>query len=169
MNSKKKQLIDGIEKCYELHDELDRLISSHEDIVILGNGGSSSIASHISQDYTKKLGKRAFTFSDPSRLTCYANDYGYENAYSQFLKEFVSERKTLVILISSSGNSENIMNCAEWCRSKENIELVTLTGFDMNNKLKTADIPNRKINFWVDSSDYGVVECVHQVFLHMAA
>lgn len=163
-------ILNEVSKCYGYLDNLTRLVKEHQNIIILGNGGSSSIASHISQDYTKKLGKRSFTFSDASRLTCYTNDYGYDKAYTQFLKEFIRDNeKTLVILISSSGNSQNIINCANWCNNNDNIDLVTLTGFDINNKLKTLDITNRKINYWVDSDDYGVVECVHMIFLHMVA
>lgn len=166
----KNIILNEISKCYSFHNDLNELINKHNNVIILGNGGSSSIASHISQDYTKKLKKRSFTFSDPSRLTCYTNDYGYEQAYVQFLKEFIRDNeKTLVVLISSSGNSANIINCANWCNNNDNIDLVTLTGFDINNKLKTLDITNRKINYWVDSDDYGVVECVHMIFLHMVA
>jgi D-sedoheptulose 7-phosphate isomerase len=166
----KEIILNETEKCFEFKNELQALIDKHSDIIILGNGGSSAIASHISQDYTKKLKKKSFTFSDSSRLTCYANDYGYENAYTQFLKEFVEPNKdTLVILISSSGNSQNIINCAEFCNQNEKIEVVTLTGFDINNRLNNLDIKNRKINYWVDSKDYGIVECVHMIFLHMVA
>tara|TARA_A100001015_G_C14650394_1_gene578985 strand:- start:62 stop:409 length:348 start_codon:yes stop_codon:yes gene_type:complete len=110
----KKTILSEINKCYDYYDQLTEVVKNHNKIIILGNGGSSSIASHISQDYTKKLKKKSFTFSDASRLTCYSNDYGYDNAYVQFLKEFV-EYGTLVILISSSGNSDNILNCATWC------------------------------------------------------
>jgi D-sedoheptulose 7-phosphate isomerase len=166
----KDNLQKEIEKCYEYKNELNDLISKHENIIILGNGGSSSIASHISQDYTKKLKKRAYTFSDASRLTCYANDYGYDLAYKQFLKEFIRpNEKTLVVLISSSGNSQNILNCASLCEQYDDVDLITLTGFSSDNKLKTMNIKNRKINFWVDSSDYGLVECAHMIFLHMVA
>ena len=144
-------------------DALKQLVLSREKIVIIGNGGSNSIASHISQDYTKQLGKRAFSFSDPSRLTCYINDYGMESAYSQFLKEF-ADSDSLVILISSSGNSKNILNAAKHCIEK-NIEMITLSGFSESNKLKTMT-QDSYLHFWVDSSDYGVVECLHQVILH---
>ena len=165
----KNVILEETEKCYEHFDTLNTCISNHQHIIILGNGGSSAIASHISQDYTKKLKKRSYTFSDASRLTCYANDYGYENAYAQFLKEFVTDEKTLVILISSSGNSQNIMNCAEWCDTKPNVKTITLTGFESDNKLRVANLKNRLINFWVNSKDYGIVECVHMIFLHMVA
>ena len=75
-------------------EKLSSLIEKHRDIIILGNGGSNSIASHIAQDYTKQLYKRAYSFSDPSRLTCYINDYGRDDAYAQFLVDFA----TLVVL-----------------------------------------------------------------------
>lgn len=142
------------------------LVKSKTEIIILGNGGSSAIASHITQDYTKKLGKKAFTFSDSSRLTCYINDYGMENAYRQFLKEF-SNKETLVILISSSGDSLNIVNCVKFC-IEEKIDFVILTGFDKNNKVRSFS-KSAKEEFWIDSIDYGVVECIHQVILHTPA
>jgi D-sedoheptulose 7-phosphate isomerase len=143
------------------------LIRNHEKIIILGNGGSSAIASHISQDYTKKLKKRSFTFSDSSRLTCYINDYGMDRAYSRFLEEF-ADPDSLVILISSSGNSQNIISCAEFCDSR-NITYAILTGFNQNNKLRTSHSSFAKADIWVDSVDYGVVECAHQVLLHVPA
>lgn len=144
-------------------ETLKELVLSRDKIIIIGNGGSNSIASHISQDYTKRLGKRSFSFSDPSRLTCYINDYGMESAYRQFLKEF-ADSDSLVILISSSGNSKNILNAAEHC-IEQNIEMITLSGFSENNKLKTMT-QDSYLHFWVDSNCYGVVECLHQVILH---
>lgn len=164
---KKEELIKETEKCYGFYDQLESALKDHKNVIILGNGGSSAIASHISQDYTKFLKKKSFTFSDASRLTCYANDYGYENAYLQFLKEFANEENTLVILISSSGNSENILKCADWANNQSHISLVTLTGFKESNKLKNMNLKKRLVNFWVDSENYGVVECVHMSFLHM--
>ena len=151
------------EKILKLID----LVDSHDKIMILGNGGSNSIASHISQDYTKQLNKRAFSFSDPSRLTCYINDYGMQRAYAQFVEEFADE-DTLVILISSSGNSENIVRAARVC-CESGIVFVTLTGFDQLNRVNTEFSEDAELNFWVDSSSYGVVECVHQIILHTPA
>jgi D-sedoheptulose 7-phosphate isomerase len=165
----KQTLLRETEKCFNYFEELEKIVKEHQNIIILGNGGSSAIASHISQDYTKKLKKRSFTFSDSSRLTCYTNDYGYENAYLQFLKEFTTLEPTLVVLISSSGNSINMLKCAEWAETQKNIKIVTLTGFNENNKLKTLELSNRAINFWVNSDNYGIVECVHMSFLHMVA
>jgi len=143
---------------------LGRLINFYDDIIILGNGGSSAIASHLSQDYTKQLGKRARTFSDLSRLTCYINDYGMKNAYMQYAKEFATS-DTLVILISSGGESLNIREAAKYCAHAP-IPYIILTGFKEDNSLRGSYAPLALLDYWVDSEDYGIVECLHQVFLH---
>ena len=133
-------------------------------IYLIGNGGSNSICSHLSQDYTKALGLKAQCFSDASRLTCYINDYGRDMAYAKFLEHFATT-SSLVILISSSGNSENIISCAEHC-VKESIPFVILTGFDKNNKLRSRFCSSALLDFYVPSSDYGIVENTHSIFLH---
>ena len=164
----KNELLTEIDKVYSLHsDNLRKEILSHQEIVILGNGGSNSIASHIAQDYTKQLNKRAYTFSDPSRLTCYINDYGMAEANRQFVKEFAGLH-SLVIVISSSGNSENMCRVVQYCQ-ENNIDYITLTGFDSNNKIRKMNKNGAwkpKVDVWVQSEDYGIVECVHQIALH---
>ena len=155
------KLIQETEKIKLKEDQLWDVVHEYTEIIIIGNGGSNSIASHIAQDYTKVLDKRAISFSDPSRLTCYINDCGRDNAYAEFLDDFAG-KDTLVILISSSGNSMNIVNAAKYCESSE-IDYIALSGFNKNNKLNNLDA---KLKFWVDSTDYGIVECTHQAFLH---
>jgi D-sedoheptulose 7-phosphate isomerase len=164
--------IEELRRCLDEIDEvsistLEDLVDVHESIIILGNGGSNSIASHISQDYTKKLGKRAIAFSDPSRLTCYINDYGMENAYVKFLEHF-AQPGHLIILISSSGGSPNILNAAEHCL-RSSLPMITLSGFSETNMLRTKYGNDSLVHFWVDSSDYGVVENIHQIILHTPA
>ena len=148
-------------------DILKELVLKHDLTILIGNGGSNAICSHMAQDYTKMLGKRSIAFSDPSRLTCYINDYGMEDSYAKFIQDFhdVRGNGTLVILISSSGNSENIIRSARICELL-NLTYVILTGFDENNMLRTAHSRAATLDIWVDSHDYGVVECAHQVFLH---
>ena len=131
---KLNELIKEIGKIKSYKSYLEKIINEYYNIIIIGNGGSNSIASHIAQDYTKMLDKKAISFSDPSRLTCYINDYGRDQAYVEFLKDF-ADKETLVILISSSGNSMNVFNCAVYCKSL-NISMLLLSGFDKNNKLK---------------------------------
>lgn len=145
--------------------QLKQVVSEYRNIIIIGNGGSNSIASHIAQDYTKVLDKRAITFSDPSRLTCYINDYGRDEAYVEFLKDF-ADSKTLVILISSSGNSKNITNCKSYC-SDTSIPYIVLSGFNKTNQLRSNNSTYKPLlEYWVDSDDYGIVECCHLIFLH---
>lgn len=139
-------------------------IEHHTKIIILGNGGSNAIAQHIAQDLTKVKNKKALCFADASRLTCYINDYGMDNAYSEFLKDFC-DNNTLVILISSSGESKNIINAAAYCKSTGK-EFIILTGFEPNNELRTRYSQDCLFEIWVDSKEYGVVELTHEAFLH---
>ena len=103
----------------------------HQRIIILGNGGSSSVASHISQDYMKFEGKKVSILSDPSMITMLSNDFGYENAYKKFLEYYV-EDDTLVVIISSSGDSQNMINCQDFCE-RFSVPYGILTGFKSNN------------------------------------
>lgn len=132
-------------------------------IIILGNGGSNSVASHISQDYMKFHNKKVSILSDPSMITMLINDFGYEKAYQKFLEYYV-EKDTLVIIISSAGESKNMLNSLQWCE-KNNINYGVLTGFNPANSIR-INAKNALWNYHISSTNYGVVECVHQIFLH---
>lgn len=131
-------------------------------LILLGNGGSAAISSHIATDFTKASGIRAITFSDADMITCYSNDYGYENWMQEALRNY-SEIEDIVILISSSGNSPSVVNAAKFCR-KNKIYLITLTGFSKKNKLKKYG----NINIWVNSNSYNVIEVAHLQILASA-
>ena len=135
----------------------------HEKIIILGNGGSNSVASHVSQDYVKFHKKKSLVFSDPSMLTCFINDFGMENAFKKFL-EFYADNETLCILISSGGESKNILNCIKLCES-EKIPYGLLTGFNEKNSARSIS-HNALWDYHIKSENFGIVECVHQIFLH---
>ena len=143
---------------------LKSLLKNRDRIYLIGNGGSNAICSHLAQDYTKALGLPAVSFSDPSRLTCYINDYGSDKAYAKFIEHF-STINSLCILISSSGNSENILETARYCKDN-NVDFIILTGFDANNKLKSTYSKHALLDYHVPSSDYGIVENMHAIFLH---
>ena len=145
------------------YEKFKESFDSHDRVIILGNGGSSSVASHISQDYMKFQGKKVSILSDPSMLTMLTNDYGYENAYQKFLEYYVEE-DTLVVLLSSGGESENILNCLIWCE-ENSVDYGILTGFSPDNRIRSM-ATNAIWNYYINSEDYGVVECVHQIFLH---
>jgi D-sedoheptulose 7-phosphate isomerase len=140
-----------------------RAFDVHGRIIILGNGGSNSVASHISQDYMKFKNKKVSILSDPSMLTMLTNDFGYENAYQKFLEYYV-EDNTLVIIMSSGGESKNMLKSQEWCEQNK-VSYGVLTGFKSDNTLRTNSI-NAIWNYYINSTNYGVVECIHQIFLH---
>lgn len=162
-------MIEKIQECLAAINpddikDLEELVGNSPQIILIGNGGSNAIASHIAVDYVKFLNVKSFSFSDASMLTAYMNDYSVENAYEQFIID-MHEPGGLVILISSSGNSENIYNAANYCKDND-ISFVLLTGFDENNLARKDFKEYAAIDYWVDSNSYGVVECVHQIFLH---
>lgn len=147
------------EEYLKFKDAFDK----YKKIIILGNGGSNAMASHIAQDYTKRAGKKAMAFSDPSMLTCYMNDYGVENAFVEYLNDY-ADQDTLVILISSSGNSANIVNAILYCNEK-GIPYGILTAFKPNNKARMV-AGKALFDYYIETESYGVAECVHQIFLH---
>ena len=128
-------------------------------IYIVGNGGSSSIASHVSVDFTKVAKINCSTFNNANLITCFANDYKYENWVVEAIKAY-SLRQDLFILISSSGTSKNIVNAAQYCKQKK-INLITLSGFKKNNPLSQSG----NINFHVESEEYNYIEMTHHIIL----
>lgn len=117
------------------------------------------MASHLSVDLTKAAGIRAINFNEADLLTCFANDYGYENWVARALEAY-ADSDDLVVLISSSGNSKNIINGVAQAR-KMDLPVITLSGFKSENTLRTLG----DINFWCDSEKYNVVEMTHHVWL----
>ncbi|MBS1652570.1 MAG: SIS domain-containing protein [Bacteroidetes bacterium] len=136
------------------------LIKQHKRIFFIGNGGSNAICSHMMEDWAKVLKYESFSFTDPALITCFANDYGYENAMVEWLKVYF-KKEDILVAISSSGNSSNINNAVDYVKAQSG-EVITLSGFKPDNKL----CKKGKINFYLDSNSYGIVECYHQVILH---
>ena len=128
-------------------------------IYIVGNGGSASIASHAAVDLTKAANITATTFNESSLLTCFANDYGYECWVAKAF-EFYLKPNDLVILISSSGQSKNIINGAKKAQEM-GVQIITFSGFSSQNELKKMG----NVNLWIDSSKYNIIEIVHQTWL----
>ena len=144
---------------HEFANRIESISSSQRKLIVVGNGGSSAIASHVSVDFTKTVGIRAINFNEADLLTCFANDYGFEKVFEKAL-EFYADKGDLLILISSSGSSPNIIRAAEYA-NKMKIQLVTFSGFKSTNPLRQLG----DINFWVDSSSYNVVEMTHHIWL----
>ena len=138
---------------------LKEVHASSNKAIIAGNGGSAAMAAHCAVDFTKNASVRCVNFSDASLITCLANDFGYERWLEKAL-ELYAEDGDLVILISSSGKSPNMVRAADYVRNRGN-NVVTFTGFAIDNPLKARG----KLNFWVDSRAYNIVEATHQIWL----
>lgn len=141
--------------------EIAKIISEigSNKVIIVGNGGSAAMASHVAVDLTKVAGLRAINFNEADLITCLANDYGYENWVSQALKLY-SNPRDILILISSSGMSKNILNAAKSAKEL-GLLTITLSGFSETNSLSSMG----EINLWVDSSEYNIIEMTHHVWL----
>ncbi len=125
----------------------------------IGNGGSAAIASHMTADFMKNGGMKTYSLYDNSVTTCMGNDYGYESIFSRPL-EFLLNEDDLLVAISSSGNSANIINAVNVAKKKR-ANIITFSGFENDNKLKHMG----KWNVYVPKSHYGMVESIHIVIL----
>ena len=129
-------------------------------LMIVGNGGSAGIASHTAIDFSKNGRMRTLAFSDSAALTCLGNDFGYEQVYAKQI-EYHGRAGDLLIAISSSGRSANILNAADAARAS-GIGVITFSGFTPDNPLRTRG----DLNFYAPSRQYGFVEIAHQTLLH---
>jgi D-sedoheptulose 7-phosphate isomerase len=130
-------------------------------VMFIGNGGSAGIASHMAVDVWKNGGIKATAFNDPSLLTCISNDYGYEHVFEKPIERF-GEPGDLLVAISSSGRSENILRGCDAARTI-GASIITLSGFGEQNPLRTRG----DLNFYVPAGAYGPVEVIHQALCHL--
>jgi len=149
-----------VKKIIEVKNIAKQVKKNKTKIMIFGNGGSSAIASHVSVDFTKSANIRSVNFNEADLITCFSNDYGYERWVEKAI-DFYADNKDVLILISSSGKSKNMINACKAARKKKMIKIITFTGHNKGNPLsKLGDI-----NFWIDSKAYNFVENIHQIWL----
>jgi D-sedoheptulose 7-phosphate isomerase len=141
------------ELCHDAHDGGNK-------IMFIGNGGSMGIATHMAIDFSKAGGMRAMAFGDGAVLTCLGNDFGYEHVFARQI-EWQGRAGDVLIAISSSGKSPNILNGVQAARA-QGANVVTFSGFGDDNPLRQAG----DVNFYVRATEYGFVEVAHQAILH---
>ena len=129
-------------------------------VMFIGNGGSAAIASHQAVDYWKNGGMRALAFNDTSLLTCVSNDYTFAQVFEKPIEMFADPGDVLVA-ISSSGRSENILRGATAARGR-GCRVLTLSGFGSDNPLRR----HGELNFFVPARSYGPVEIAHLAICH---
>lgn len=136
------------------------IITNAKRLFFIGNGGSNAVCSHMAEDYQKIGRYPTFCFSDPALITCYSNDYGYEFALKEWLKIHFTIGDVL-IAISSSGESKNIINAVKYANTINN-NCITLSGFKQKNNLSRLG----RENIHLPIENYGIVECLHDIILH---
>ena len=143
----------------KLRDAIRNTSFSEGRLIFVGNGASASLASHAATDFTKQAKIPSIAFNDHNLITALSNDYGYENWVTEAIKAYLN-KNDMVILISSSGNSKNIVNAAKHCK-KNSINLITFSGFKKNNPLSKLG----NVNFYINSRIYNFVEMAHHIIL----
>lgn len=144
----------------EIIDILKVLRTRKGRVYLIGNGGSAAVAGHICTDLLNVCKLSAQVLHEAPQLTCFCNDYGYEQGYARQL-EIMARPDDLLIAISSSGRSENIINTVAVARAAA-MNVFTLTGFEAGNPLRQQG----DWNYWLDSNNYGQVEIGHLFLLH---
>ena len=140
----------------------NKLRLNHNNIYFLGNGASSAFSNHMALDFSKNGKILSRSLSDSAMLTALSNDYSFEDSMLEFIKMEGITDEDLVITISSSGNSPNIISVLNYCK-KNKIKTLALSGLKENNK--SISLSNYSI--YVPMKTYGMVECIHQIFLHL--
>jgi D-sedoheptulose 7-phosphate isomerase len=143
-------------------NEIINLRETKNKIYFFGNGASSAFANHMALDFSKNGRILSRSLSDSAFLTALSNDYSYENAMLEYLKIEGINKNDFVITISSSGNSPNIVNVLDYCKNND-IKSLSLSGLKNDNK--SISLSNYSI--YVPMKTYGMVECIHQIFLHL--
>jgi len=152
---------DAFQGLDQYKTELDRVapeLEASPHILIVGNGGSSAMASHMAVDLLL-LGKLASALTDPAVVTALTNDFCYEDIYARQIGLW--PKGGSLIAISSSGNSQNIVNAVMAAKMLD-YYIVTFSGFNRPNNLCSLG----HVNIHVPFTDYGIVESSHAVLLH---
>lgn len=128
-------------------------------LYICGNGGSAGIAQHMTADFLKNGGIRTYNMYGQSTITCISNDLTYEYVFCKQI-EMLAENRDIMIAISSSGESENIVKAIKAIREIGG-KVITFTGFRANNRIRSMG----DINVYIPAEHYGMVESIHNLIL----
>lgn len=148
-------------------------IANNGKIISCGNGGSMCDAMHFAEELTGRYrndrpGIAALSISDPSHLSCVANDYGYDFVFSRFI-ESVGQPGDVLLGISTSGNSKNIINAIEAAR-KKGMKVVGLTGKDGGKMAGMCDVEIRAPHSeYADRAQEIHIKVIHSLIGHIEA
>jgi len=152
--------IDSNKGFLEWVENVQNIRESNNTIYFVGNGASASMACHFAADMAKNGKIKTQVFTDVSLITAIANDISYDEVFAEPIKLQMTKNDMLVA-ISSSGNSKNIIRACEECRLK-NGKIVTLSAMKRDNALNSIG----DINIYIPAQTYGWAESGHTVILH---
>ena len=138
----------------------NRVRETNGTVYLVGNGASASMASHFAADLAKNGHLHTQVFSDICLVTAVSNDISFEDVYSEPLRRRGKEGD-LLVAISSSGRSANILRCVEMARNLK-LTVVTVSGFEADNSLRKLG----DLNAYVPAHTYSLVETAHAAVLH---
>lgn len=148
-------------------DQMIKSIKNGGKVISCGNGGSMSDAMHFAEEMTGRFRENrgplaAVAISDPAHITCISNDYGYEYIFSRFV-ESIGNKGDVLLAISTSGNSQNVLNAAEV--AKENgIFVVALTGKSGGKLAEMCDLEIRTpMSDWADRVQEIHIKIIHSL------
>jgi D-sedoheptulose 7-phosphate isomerase len=154
-------------KLAQASDILLVAYSASKTLYVCGNGGSASISNHLACDHGKLLATdtdllpRVHSLATNIEvITAIANDISYDEIFIHQLK-LVADPGDVVMTISSSGDSENVVRTAEWAR-EFGLDVISMTGFSGGRTAKAATV-----NLHVEADNYGIIEDVHQSLMHL--
>ena len=160
VSDKSKNIIsldDGIVRAVNL---IKKAAADKQKVMVIGNGGSAAIASHMHNDLFKCVNVKALVFTEIPLLTALSNDINYQIAYETQIKLW-AEENDLLIAISSSGKSDNIIKAVKSAKERK-CKVITLSGFSEKNPLRQMG----DVNIYVPDESYGYVEEMHSVITH---
>jgi D-sedoheptulose 7-phosphate isomerase len=154
-------------KLAQASDILLVAYSASKTLYVCGNGGSASISNHLACDHGKLLATdtdllpRVHSLATNIEvITAIANDISYDEIFIHQLK-LVANPGDVVMTVSSSGDSENVVRTAEWAR-EFGLDVISMTGFSGGRTAKAATV-----NLHVEADNYGIIEDVHQSLMHL--
>ena len=145
-----------------INKKLNEIKKKKGRLFFFGNGASSAFANHMALDFSKNGKISSFSLSDSAYYSALSNDFSFDNAITEYLKLQDLNNKDAVITISASGNSSNIVNTLNYCK-KSKILSISLSGLKNDNK----SIALSNFSIYVPMKTYGIVECIHQIILHL--
>lgn len=144
---------------------------SGKKIYFIGNGGSAATATHFANDlqigptpHTNSSFKAVALTDNNAIITCIANDFGYDEIFRRQLSVLL-EPGDIVVAISASGNSPNIISAIDYCKQKGNF-VIGISGFDGGLLKQKSDL---SINIVTQKGEYGPVEDLHMVLDHLVS